>query len=163
MHPINNIPPLAQKMAWCLPGDKPLYEPVMVSVMTPICVTRPEWVKGVVCKNIFSDCLICSVLSAHLEKPYVCYWVPRLFFRSPVTAAVRILGSVTLNDMGQNVSSNYNCTPAIVRKVNFILRRKHGQANAVVWVYITSSVIWLSEGNFSVMYPMCTHKMSVLL
>ena len=27
--PINNIPALVQMMAWCLPGDKPLSEPML--------------------------------------------------------------------------------------------------------------------------------------
>ena len=43
---INNIPALVQIMAWCRPGDKPLSEPVMVSLMTHICVTRPQWLKA---------------------------------------------------------------------------------------------------------------------
>ena len=43
--PINNIPALAQIMAWRRPGDKPLSEPMMVSLLTHICVTRPQWVK----------------------------------------------------------------------------------------------------------------------
>ena len=43
--PINNIPSLVQIMAWRRPGDKPLSEPVMVSLPTHICVTRPQWVK----------------------------------------------------------------------------------------------------------------------
>ena len=30
--PINNIPVLVQIMAWCLPGDKPLSEPMMVKI-----------------------------------------------------------------------------------------------------------------------------------
>ena len=42
---INNIPALVQIMAWRRPGDKPLSEPVMVSLLTHICVTRPQWVK----------------------------------------------------------------------------------------------------------------------
>ena len=41
---INNIPPLVQIMAWRRSGDKPLSEPVMVSILTHICVTRPQWV-----------------------------------------------------------------------------------------------------------------------
>ena len=41
---INNIPALVQIMAWCRPGDKPLSEPMMVSLPTHICVTRPQWV-----------------------------------------------------------------------------------------------------------------------
>ena len=31
-------------MAWRRPGDKPLSEPMMVSVLTHICVTRSQWV-----------------------------------------------------------------------------------------------------------------------
>ena len=31
-------------MAWRHPGDKPLSEPMMVSLPTHICVTRPQWV-----------------------------------------------------------------------------------------------------------------------
>ena len=41
---INNIPLLVQIMAWRQPGDKPLSEPMMVSLLTHICVTRPQWV-----------------------------------------------------------------------------------------------------------------------
>ena len=42
---INHIPALVQKMAWRHPGDKPLSEPMMVSLLTHICVFRPQWVK----------------------------------------------------------------------------------------------------------------------
>ena len=42
--PINNIPALVQIMAWRRPGAKPLSESVMVSLLTHICVTRPQWV-----------------------------------------------------------------------------------------------------------------------
>ena len=47
--PINNIPALVQIMAWCRPGDKPLSEPMVVSLLTHISVTRPQWVKGMAC------------------------------------------------------------------------------------------------------------------
>ena len=43
--PINNILALIRIMAWRRPGDKPLSEPMMVSLPTHICVTRPQWVK----------------------------------------------------------------------------------------------------------------------
>ena len=39
--PINNIPALVEIMAWRRPGDKPLSEPMMVSLPTHICITRP--------------------------------------------------------------------------------------------------------------------------
>ena len=44
--PINNIPALVRIMAWRRPGDKPLSEPMMVRLPTHICVTRPQWIKG---------------------------------------------------------------------------------------------------------------------
>ena len=40
--PINNIPSLVQIMAWHRPGDKPLSEPMMVSLLMHICVTWPH-------------------------------------------------------------------------------------------------------------------------
>ena len=43
--PINNIPSLVQIMAWRWSGDKPLSEPMIVSLLTHICLTRPQWVK----------------------------------------------------------------------------------------------------------------------
>ena len=42
---INNNPALVQIMAWRRPGNKPLSETVMVSLLTHLCVTRPQWVK----------------------------------------------------------------------------------------------------------------------
>ena len=44
--PIDNIPALVQIMAWRRSGDKPLSEPMMVSLLTHICNTRPQWVNG---------------------------------------------------------------------------------------------------------------------
>ena len=52
---INNIPSLVQIMAWRRPGDKPLSEPMMVSLLTHICVTRPQWLKlQLDCRGCFS-------------------------------------------------------------------------------------------------------------
>ena len=45
--PINNIPALVQIMAWRRPDAKPLSEPMMISLPTHICVTRPQCVKSV--------------------------------------------------------------------------------------------------------------------
>ena len=45
--PINSIPALEKIMAWRRQGDKPLSEPMMVGLLTHICVTLPQWVKRV--------------------------------------------------------------------------------------------------------------------
>ena len=57
--PINNNPALVQIMAWRRSGDKPLSEPMMISLLTHICVTRPQWVT-----QIFS-----THRCAYWEKP----------------------------------------------------------------------------------------------
>ena len=43
--PINKISALVQIMAWRRSGDKPLFEPMMISLLMYICITRPQWVK----------------------------------------------------------------------------------------------------------------------
>ena len=48
---INNIPALVQIMAWRRPGDKPLSEPMLVSLLTHICVIRPQWVNTAKIEN----------------------------------------------------------------------------------------------------------------
>ena len=82
--PINNIPALVWIMAWRRPGDKPLSEPMLFTLPTHLCVTRPQWVnflsklaprhrhwKGFV--RYFRWCLVaCSVPFLHLKK--WCIW-----------------------------------------------------------------------------------------
>ena len=43
--PVDNKPSLVQILAWHRPGNHPLSEPMTVSLLTHICVTRPQWVK----------------------------------------------------------------------------------------------------------------------
>ena len=66
MGPFSNIPALLQIMAWRRPGDKPLSEPIMVSLPTHICVTRPQWVKVPSAKRRMS--LFCSSLNVKLSR-----------------------------------------------------------------------------------------------
>ena len=40
--PINNIPALVQIKAWRPPGNNPLSKPLIVILLTHICVTRPQ-------------------------------------------------------------------------------------------------------------------------
>ena len=50
--PINNIPAFVQIMAWRWSGDKPLSEPMLIILLTHICVTRPQWVNVIYERNI---------------------------------------------------------------------------------------------------------------
>ena len=42
--PVNNIPAFVQIKVWRWPGDKPLFESMMVSLLMYECITRPQWV-----------------------------------------------------------------------------------------------------------------------
>ena len=46
--PINNIRSLVQIVAWRRPGDKQLSESMMVSFLTHICASRPQWVNLII-------------------------------------------------------------------------------------------------------------------
>ena len=48
---VNNIPSFVQTMVWRSPGDKPLSDPILVSLLTHICVTRPQLVNNKPTKN----------------------------------------------------------------------------------------------------------------
>ena len=50
---INNIQALVQIMDWRRPGDKPLSEPVMISLLTHICVTRPQGRKDMLASCVY--------------------------------------------------------------------------------------------------------------
>ena len=49
---INNVSALVQVMAWRRPGDKPLSEPMMVCLLTPICSTQLQWVNSSQAENV---------------------------------------------------------------------------------------------------------------
>ena len=55
----SNIPALVQITAWRRPGDKPFSEPMMVSSLTHICVTWPQWVNG---QAMARQCNLCQKL-----------------------------------------------------------------------------------------------------
>ena len=60
--PIDNNPALVQIMAWRRSGDRPLSEPMMVSLPTHICVTRPQWVNADVSDHDTTWCNMIHVL-----------------------------------------------------------------------------------------------------
>ena len=79
----NNIPALVQIMAWHRPGDKPLSEPMLVCLLTHICVTRPQWVKVIyageqvaLCNQIIDDW--CPVPLTTVISPFQVHTYPTI-------------------------------------------------------------------------------------
>ena len=51
------------------PGDKPFSEPIMVSLLTHICVTRPQWVKWPIYKLVWRiDIFSCEITLGWLSQ-----------------------------------------------------------------------------------------------
>ena len=68
--PINNILSLVQIIAWRRSGDKLLSEPMMFSLRTHICATRPQWVKDT--NRIHHPTYIWRIICVHV---YICLYV----------------------------------------------------------------------------------------
>ena len=80
--PINGIPALVQIMAWRRPGDKPLSETMMVSLLTHIWDTRPQWVNNMLWWQdmptwwLFNTCLI-QITPIYLRSHHKrMFWMP---------------------------------------------------------------------------------------
>ena len=92
---INSIPALVEIMAWRRPGNKPLSEPMMVRLPTNICVTRPQWVKYILGRNLWHKCklhwcmiriFLINYLIPSLTKQNCCWIltaVPLKFYEVP--------------------------------------------------------------------------------
>ena len=74
---INNIPALVRLMAWRRPGDKPLSEPMIVSLPTNICVTRPQWDKRLLNQESHGTTKRSSILYSSINYLflYAFYWI----------------------------------------------------------------------------------------
>ena len=80
---INNIPAMVQIMAWRRPGDKPLSGPMMVSLLTNICVTRPQWFNlyRLICLATSNECFaihLAFTFSANLNINLVEAWMEQV-------------------------------------------------------------------------------------
>ena len=80
---INNIPALVQIMAWRRPGHKPLSEPVVVNLLTHICITRLQWVNKILTLKQFlhywslmQGIVTCSCIALmySLLLAWISYW-----------------------------------------------------------------------------------------
>ena len=74
MGPVNNIPSLVQIVAWRRPGDKPLSEPMMVSLLTHICITRPQWVNWIAL-SLPSPGQTHAIQCHHSYGRHMCTWM----------------------------------------------------------------------------------------
>ena len=87
---IYNIPSSVQITACRRPGDKALFEAMMVSLMTHICVIRPQWV------NTWASCWCYCVIIYNSRRfhngwdlrpdPVLLSGVPDYFYRNKISS-----------------------------------------------------------------------------
>ena len=128
-------------MAWRRPGDKPLSEPMMVSLLTPMCVTRPQWVNTM--RPLDSYLLICSQGTSYGESgvtflgsvsasvPVTVSWPSHI---SPGTAGTWFLSSYKLTAAGKVapcwlVAPASDITATMYRQLSNISRTKFQNLN----------------------------------
>ena len=83
----NNTPALVQMMVWHRPGANSLSEPMMISLLMHICVSRPQWVNVVKCPlhlpaifasqispNIFLQCHSVVISDTARKILYRMFW-----------------------------------------------------------------------------------------
>ena len=74
-------------MAWHRPGDKPLSEPMMVSLLMHICVTRPQWVNVIRADYTEGPMIHDDVMT---WKVFLDYWpVMKGFHKWPVASLTK--------------------------------------------------------------------------
>ena len=70
LNAFSSIQAFVQMMAWRRPGDKPLSEPMMVSFLTHICITRPQWVNNRYYIWLRYWWIVTSTFSWYMYLPY---------------------------------------------------------------------------------------------
>ena len=86
---INNILALVKIMAWRRAGDKPLSEPMMVSLPTHIYVTRPQWVNRANSNLLFEAYWYAQkTLRHHVATCDMCGTLKNIFVGTPKRTAM---------------------------------------------------------------------------
>ena len=98
-------PAMVPIMAWRRPGDKPLSEPMMISLLTHIWVTRPQWVK-------------CKSYKVKLSLKWIStYWNKKIFIKKMSWKKYSLLQYLNSYDISLNCDTNYSAsTLAVVMK-----------------------------------------------
>ena len=126
--PINKIPALFQIMAWRRPGDKPLSEAMLVSLLTHRCVTRPQWVI-LLSAMVFMIYRMHYTVSSRFRKKkkhansliccsniYIWTWFPRLSTVCNLSCTSDLSPKIRLERFhSEPIGSDRNSTPVLVK------------------------------------------------
>ena len=111
--PINNIPPLVQVMAWHQSGDKLLSEPMMVRLLTHLCINHDKWRYEQNGWHVTDDTrLVCT------RKLCIFIWISRKFVsKHPIANKLAL---VQLESLVLNMQHLNQCWPSSVIHISNI-------------------------------------------
>ena len=112
--PINNSPALFQIMALCRPGDKPLSETMMVTLLTHICVTRPQWVNETLFEQHYFNVLATIINFKTLEVNKKWWSFQKYYSNDALFNFYNKLNNVGLSDALFTASLWTNLIPLVV-------------------------------------------------
>ena len=107
---VNNIPSLVQITVWCRPGDRPLSEPMKVSLLAHIWFTQPQWVKEL------------------NESTHPSYIINTMAADDLVTQGARASAHPTkclcdIETTPRHMNQNYICSPFFLRNIQGIMTK----------------------------------------
>ena len=130
---IDNIPALVQIMAWRRPGDKPLSEPMMVDLLTHICVTRPQWVKG--------GCFLWCAPGHRLNKRWSCWCFETPWCSCGVTVITFGWARSQLMKGFSKTKSNCDFRFAAMKSFDMIVYN-------IIWIWLIQSSVPYYSSNY---------------
>ena len=123
---INNNSALVQTMAWRRSGDKPLSEPMMVSLPTHICVTRPQWVKSTMRKTLKTEEASSPFCSSKTHNQW-------LLLTEDLQCWKVLMG------FHHNVTLYFSCPCATTTRVWWTMTQVSSRLG---WTWVSSTLVW---------------------
>ena len=128
---------MVQMMTWHSPGDKPLSEPVIFSLLIHICVTRPQCVKDTYqCKYCWFGWWLGAWSTPSHDPTQLCdiYISGYKYTRDLISEWTRLFGLLRILDNLISGAVCYFCTTISVFCEIYTLRMRVVAHAAIVWV-----------------------------
>ena len=156
-----------QIMAWRRPGDKPLSEPMMVRLLTHICITRPQWVKTrilILVKHLYIEMAPCLQYFLQVGQKWITQEDKNLHIllrrisnklggqRSSLLGALPVSWGMLIN--------NWNSHGTALIMSHPLIKGSQGQlANVSAFSGTSfSNSLWKTRGKIRQVCPHCAHS-----
>ena len=146
-------------MAWCWPGNKSLFEPMMVSLLRHKCMTLPQWVKVAV--TVMAKVVYMKYICAFDQKP----WFHWLYIKQAFLYVYMIKEPWPIQSTISNIPTVFQVpTPITLHRAgcrlwsNFMDKGGMGNKSDTLWIFSQNTELWnLWLGSNKLGSPSLTH------